>query len=53
MRVVIRYRKKWWVACLEGSDKPVFMRVHYAELMDKLWEWNVKVVAVERRGFRL
>jgi hypothetical protein len=50
MRCVIRWRKGWWVATLEGSDVPVFMRVSYQRLIDALWEWNVRVVGVERRG---
>ena len=49
MRVVIRWRNGWWLACLEGCQSPVFMRVRYDELLDVLWMFNVPVVAVERR----
>jgi hypothetical protein len=49
MRVVVRYRNGWWIACLEGSYDAVFMRVRYTQLVDLLWEFNVPILAVERR----
>lgn len=49
MKVVIRFRRGWWLACLEGCPDPIFMRVRYRDLLDVLWEFNVPIIAIERR----
>ena len=50
MDYVIRYRRGWWFACYAGSREAYIMRRTYQSLRDALWEFNMRVVAVERRG---